>query len=1168
MTEFQGTVPTAQFVPQREMHLLVDGVGRWASSLSRRNEVSGCVGTIEGEEGYGQTAMLAALEDSCQDLGLQTVSVRAWRDHCYAPTLARRLARQLLLASDGRRLRLSPLESSADADGNASEIPTGSDGDIAIDDQEANVDLDDSGEVLDWERTHQVSTLGAEVIGELLRLIDPEDHGDGVELDPKLSRSRLIDAVAQGSTHVAARRPLILIIEDIQYADPLTHDILRHLLRLLHVKRLEGSCPRILLLLSASGSGELERTLGKEVCSMLAELREFRVRMRGVSRADLDQAAASYLQRPLTTSEREAVLRQSGGSVEMAHWLLRGLREGRLPTEESEAHGGGPRLYASVTRAPFSELDILERRITLAAAVLQRPLSVELLHLVLQASPDGHCAESDCDEAADRLVDEGWLVESVHHEYTIANSNLARAILQSAPTNELREVELHCAESLVAHADGRGDYLAVAFHLFVAADAADAAWSVAQRAIERLRDDSCFVEALTLAEDALERAPRLTSSDLFLLRRIRADLLVATENHREAIAAFTELQSATSDAHEILRFRRLCGDLHGKLGEVKEQFRQYNVALAESEKLGPSREQLDLYAALGRAYFEQGQLDKGLSIVERSLETIAEGGFCEHEVHEIYQLSANLHKRRGHFDRALQLERRIFEQVHELGRVPEQIVLLQSIAYLQVRRNKVREGEACLQRALELCRACGSRWLTADVLWSLARHWQDQKRAAQSYPFAVEALSVCLQLGREDVAQRLELLVLALELDLGDFDGACGRALRCASRVSADTRRRDPFESVMSLPSADRKTERARLEKLRRGRGAVAMATDAVVLGRLLEVDGDLDGARQLYQECLEQGGAKEHPNARVRLHQSLARIADLQGERSAIVLLEQGLAACGSGAERRVLLAALLESSAILLRRGEVSLAFDALGRGWKVAQHLSDGQSMCSAYLAVTDFLLYVGNLRGAEPFARGARRISLQGNLTHGVLGALRRLGRIVSELESWEGGERHFVEAEEHAESLRIPYESCHLKLERGWGRLRGGDFTGAGQLAREGLDFVRTFGMQSLLSECLHLVGAIDAAAENPRRNFLRSLEVFEQCLSYSERERLPRLRWEVLLNMAFVYRERGKSDLALEYVRRAEEIEWAAFARLPKKLTGLAWLPRRPCLVEQVSVSR
>ena len=141
-------------------------------------------------------------------------------------------------------------------------------------------------------------------------------------------------------------------------------------------------------------------------------------------------------------------------------------------------------------------------------------------------------------------------------------------------------------------------------------------------------------------------------------------------------------------------------------------------------------------------------------------------------------------------------------------------------------------------------------------------------------------------------------------------------------------------------------------------------------------------------------------------------------------------------------------------------------------------------------------------------------------------------------------------------MDLPVESCRLKLEFGWDCYNQGDFAEARRFGREGIELARARGLKVLLDDLLHLVGVVESAGRNPRKNFLRALEALEQALGGAESKKRPRLGWEVLQHMGRVYKERGKQDLAEEYARHAEEIERGVFARLPAALMGIAWRPR------------
>jgi len=151
---------------------------------------------------------------------------------------------------------------------------------------------------------------------------------------------------------------------------------------------------------------------------------------------------------------------------------------------------------------------------------------------------------------------------------------------------------------------------------------------------------------------------------------------------------------------------------------------------------------------------------------------------------------------------------------------------------------------------------------------------------------------------------------------------------------------------------------------------------------------------------------------------------------------------------------------------------------------------------------------------------------------------------------------FARALELAAVLDLPVETCRVKLDLGWERYRRREFPEALQLAREALETARSLSLSKLIDDLLHLVGVVESAATNPRKNFLRALEALEQALQGAEARGRPRLRWEVLQAMARIYRERGKPEPAAEYDTKAREIEATVFSGLPRELRSLVWRSR------------
>src|SRR5271166_4005505 len=143
--------------------------------------------------------------------------------------------------------------------------------------------------------------------GELARLL-PEFGAPPAEADPDLARARLFELVLALLEALAGRLPLVLVLEDVHWADHPTRDLLSFLIR--NLRHAAG------LLVVTFRSAELHRS--HPLRALLVELS----RMPGVSRVELPRLSHSQVQaqlegilgRPPEPAVTAAVYQRSGGN--------------------------------------------------------------------------------------------------------------------------------------------------------------------------------------------------------------------------------------------------------------------------------------------------------------------------------------------------------------------------------------------------------------------------------------------------------------------------------------------------------------------------------------------------------------------------------------------------------------------------------------------------------------------------------------------------------------------------------------------------------------------------------------------------------------------------------------------------------------------------------------
>lgn len=332
-----------------------------------------------------------------------------------------------------------------------------------------------------------VTLIGHAGVRELARLL-PELGPAPSEGDPGMARSRLFESMRLLLESLAAQAPVVLVLEDLHWADRATRDLLVYLSRNLHGARL-------LLLVSY----RTEALAGAHpLRSELAEL----VRIDGVTTLALPR-----LSRADVALHLSAMLGQEAAPdvVNAVH-----------------ARGGGVPLF---TEALVTQTGAVRTRLTgslrdlLLGAVNELPEQArEILHaMAVGGFRVGHgllaavVGTDGLDAALRAAVASNVVVTTDDGGYAFRHALIREAIRDDLLPGERQRLHRAFAEALEADASLAADAwvaASIALHWRAADDPAralDAAWRAAQQATVRL----AYAEQLTMLEHALELWPRV-----------------------------------------------------------------------------------------------------------------------------------------------------------------------------------------------------------------------------------------------------------------------------------------------------------------------------------------------------------------------------------------------------------------------------------------------------------------------------------------------------------------------------------------------------------------------------------------------------------------------------------------------------------------------------------
>ena len=691
--------------------------------------------------------------------------------------------------------------------------------------------------VRQWDAT-ELEALPGPARDELVALMPELSFGSAPVASPLAgegTQARLFEQLVALFTCAARATPLVLVIEDCQWADRSTCDFLAFLVR---AARREA-----IALIVSYRSDELKRRhpLQPFVLELERSGRAIRVELGAFTRAELRKQVAGILDETPAPTLVDGLLERSEGNPFFTEELL---ASSRMPGEP---------LPASLRDLLLSRVEAQSsgvRDVLRTAAVAGRTIDHALLAAVTDLS------EADLNRALRDAVESYLLThDSSGAGYSFRHALLREAIYADLLPGERRSLHLRFARALGEHPTGAGPQASraaeLAHHWYAAGELPEAltASISAGAAAENLRALGeawlHYERALDIWDLAGRSADELPFDRLEVLRRAADAALLAGEEER-AITLARELL-ARIDEHEqpvqaALAHERL-GRYLWTAGRDKDALPAYRRAVELIPDAPPSRARALVLAAEGQVLMLCNRITESIARCEEAL-TIARVIRAEAiEAHVLNTTCGNL-SAGGNFDHAITAAKQALAIARRLGLVEEM-----SRSYVN--------GSDALDESGHIDESIAMAWEGIESARELGfdRQWGDLLRG--------EVAGRLLQIGRWQEAEQL----LEEVIDRSPTGVNAGMAYRNLGFLWTE---RGAFDA------ATRALDQAE-EQIHRSVGSMTLGPPAAARASLELWADRPEAASSVVSKCLERVGEGERVFFTARVYELGARsCADL----------------------------------------------------------------------------------------------------------------------------------------------------------------------------------------------------------------------------------------------------------------------------------------------------
>ncbi len=598
------------------------------------------------------------------------------------------------------------------------------------------------GELLDGDASMDEIEGSADILKEIME--SGKYAGEELTDDPKLRMGSIMDNVSLAISRHAGSKPILLIIEDIQWADSASLSLFHYLSRNIRESK-------VLLIGTYRPEALSEGDAGKSIEMMLSEGLAEEIELGPVPEKELEYFILERIKDRDDAEEiAQRISSESGGNplfaVEILNAILEGGPDARIPK----------RIKAMVS-ARIEQLSEDEREILEAASVLGNQFTAGILSMMLEKR------KILILKSLRRMREKG-IVEETAGTYRFGNPAVRELLYSDMGEELVRAYHEIAAESLESMGDA--DHASLGYHYYRAGIASKAVPELLSAAEEAIKNYSNR-EAVRLLQYAVE----MTEGESALkAHKMLAEAHIGTGDYEKALDALANAEKLGAGA-EIKRMKAECMN---QMGNYEESLR----TISEAMKTADETEKARLMLVEGNVLYRKGDYEgsrESLSSAMRILEFADESRALANALRAV----GNIHFSRGEYPEALSCYEKAYKT--DESDLSGRAMSLNNMGVVNVRTGDYRKAAEYFTEALKIREKIGDRWGVAMSLNNIGLIHLERGEYADAIARFEKAMNMRERIGDIDgMAASMNTMAMAYA-ETGDI----GKAMELYERASS-----------------------------------------------------------------------------------------------------------------------------------------------------------------------------------------------------------------------------------------------------------------------------------------------------------------------------------------------------------------------------------------------